>query len=360
MPCLIALTSGIFIACCLTCGILAFLFGTYLAAAGFFAICLIAFALNLVFGCMYRKVFHTTIIPPDKLKKHKEKRISAKELARFIYPSDQAFADYVKRPSCVQKMVAIATYIWSFRYNKLYYSQFFSFGAFKARWTKGKYYRKMMTWFGIVHILLVETLALLLAGAALVAWYQSKGNRAFFGNQYYICMFEAFVLAIILILLSLYELFKLKDYLAYNEQHNDPNKKAGWGTGNKAGLFGVSSGAPDDDFLDKESREAMLKNLMNNVKNNKDMFLNNKLDELLQQFGDRKCKSMILFGTGWAKEDDPRHINTFPLTPTREAEYDGEYHFTKEDMIGGFEDNVYAEAKVREVGIDEGVQGDQG
>ena len=69
---------------------------------------------------------------------------------------------------------------------------------------------------------------------------------------------------------------------------------------------------------------------------------------------------MILFGTGWDKEDDPRHINTFPLTPTREAEYDGEYHFTKEDMIGGFEDNVYAEARKKELGIDEGVQGDQG
>ena len=63
-------------------------------------------------------------------------------------------------------------------------------------------------------------------------------------------MFEALVLAIILIILCLYELFKLKDYLAYNEQHNDPNKKAGWGTGKKAGLFGVSSGAPEDDFLD--------------------------------------------------------------------------------------------------------------
>ena len=96
-------------------------------------------------------------------------------------------------------------------------------------------------------------------------------------------MFEAFVLALVLIVLCLIEVFKLKpDYLAYTLARNDPLKKAGWGTGNKAGLWGVSSGAPDDDFLDRESREAMLKNLMNNVKNNKDMFLNNKLDELLQ------------------------------------------------------------------------------
>ena len=35
-------------------------------------------------------------------------------------------------------------------------------------------------------------------------------------------------------------------------------------------------------------------------------FLNNKLDDLLEMFGDRKCKSMIELGTGWEKEVDPR------------------------------------------------------
>ena len=169
-PCLIAFTSGILLACCLTCGILAILFGTHLAAAGFFAICLIAFILNVTFWCMYGKVFNTTIMPPDKMKKLKEKRITPQEAARFIYPSDQAFADYVKRHSGVRRLISLAT-VCSFRYNKLYYSQLYSFGAFKAKWSDGKYYRKMMTWFGILHILLVETLVLLLAGAALVAWY---------------------------------------------------------------------------------------------------------------------------------------------------------------------------------------------
>ena len=50
----------------------------------------------------------------------------------------------------------------------------------------------------------------------------------------------------------------------------------------------------------------MMKNLLRNVKTNQDMFLNNKLDDLLNMFGDRRCKSMIEFGTGWEKEEDPR------------------------------------------------------
>jgi len=104
----------------------------------------------------------------------------------------------------------------------------------------------------------------------------------------------------------------------------------------------------------------MMKNLLRNVKTNQDMFLNNKLDDLLNMFGDRRCKSMIEFGTGWDKEDDPRRCITWPLSPNTIKEYDGEYKFTREDMIGGFEDNVYAEAKVKPPIYEVAVQGDQG
>ncbi len=103
----------------------------------------------------------------------------------------------------------------------------------------------------------------------------------------------------------------------------------------------------------------MMKNLLMNVKTNQDRFLNNKLDDLLNEFGDRHCKSMIELGTGWDKENDPRACNTWPLSPSKQAEYDGEYHFTKDDMMGGFEDNVYAEAKKKDPVYDAAVQGDQ-
>ena len=89
------------------------------------------------------------------------------------------------------------------------------------------------------------------------------------------------------------------------------------------------------------------------------MFLNNKLDELLDLFGDRRCKSMIELGTGWDKEEDPRRTITIPMSPTLLLEkYNGEYHFDLNDMYGGQDDNCYAEAIVPPVGVDTAVQGD--
>lgn len=69
-----------------------------------------------------------------------------------------------------------------------------------------------------------------------------------------------------------------------------------------------------------------------------------KLDDLLILFSGRYCKSMIDLSTGWNKECDPRLNISWPLTPTKKKQYDGEYHFTWDDMIGEY-DNVYADPK---------------
>jgi len=70
---------------------------------------------------------------------------------------------------------------------------------------------------------------------------------------------------------------------------------------------------------------------------------------------------MIELGTGWPKEEDPRKIITWPMTPEHLADYDGkEFKFGKEDMYYQQDDNVYAEAAVKKEATDEGVQGDMG
>jgi len=97
--------------------------------------------------------------------------------------------------------------------------------------------------------------------------------------------------------------------------------------------------------MDKDEREHMMKGLLAKVKKNTGLFLNNKLDELIDEFGDRKCKSMIELPTGWPKEDDPRRIKTIPMTPKGMAEYDGEFRFTKDDAYDLHPDNVGFEAK---------------
>lgn len=52
---------------------------------------------------------------------------------------------------------------------------------------------------------------------------------------------------------------------------------------------------------------------MKNVKLNRENFLNNNLDNLLGEFGDRKCLSMGEYAN--EREEDPRQILSYPSTP---------------------------------------------
>jgi len=46
-----------------------------------------------------------------------------------------------------------------------------------------------------------------------------------------------------------------------------------------------------------------------------EIFLDNKLEEMLNVFGRRLCKSCIEFNTGTEKEEDPRKVKSWPLSP---------------------------------------------
>lgn len=57
-----------------------------------------------------------------------------------------------------------------------------------------------------------------------------------------------------------------------------------------------------------------------------EIFLDNKLEELLNIFGRRQCKSCIEFATGTELLDDPPRRRSFPLSPRGEALYRGMEH----------------------------------
>ena len=88
------------------------------------------------------------------------------------------------------------------------------------------------------------------------------------------------------------------------------------------------------------------------------MFLDKKLDNLLNLFGDRRCKSMTELCTGWQKEDDLHQVNSWPLSPKKIKEYDGVYTFTYADRMGSFFDNVYAQEKLETKVGEKAIQGD--
>ena len=112
----------------------------------------------------------------------------------------------------MQKLISILT-IFTFKYNKLYYSRLYSFDMFKARWSQGKYYRKMMTWYCIVHIITIDMLLLAVTAAALYSWFMNKGDRPFLDNNYYITLIECFILSLFSVICGLIELFMMKVYL---------------------------------------------------------------------------------------------------------------------------------------------------
>ena len=73
-----------------------------------------------------------------------------------------------------------------------------------------------------------------------------------------------------------------------------------------------------------------------------EIFLDNKLEEMLNVFGRRLTKSCIDFNTGTEKEEDPRRVRSWPLSPR------GEEYYSKLpndfDLVDfQLEDNVYAD-----------------
>ena len=91
--------------------------------------------INIAFQIFYTCVFNRKITPKDKLTKYKEGKITKTELNKFIVPSDELFHRYVANHKCVSCTIAIFTFMCTFKCNKAYYSHFYSFGMFKARWT---------------------------------------------------------------------------------------------------------------------------------------------------------------------------------------------------------------------------------
>lgn len=66
-------------------------------------------------------------------------------------------------------MISSLTFLVSFKYNKMYYSHFYSFGMFKARWSKTNNYRKIHTWYSMVHMLLVDLMLIVIGIAGLLS-----------------------------------------------------------------------------------------------------------------------------------------------------------------------------------------------
>lgn len=307
----------------------------------YLAMCVTAIILivNCAYMFQFRKKFRTMKLTKEAQDKVKRKKITEREAwknPRYLELADPKFELWYKRHKGIYWSTVACSILFFWKVNKILYSRFYNYGLFTAYWTKAKEYRNLINWYGLVTMIVVDLFLICIGitGLLHIPW-----------NQLFITFIETVVLSIVNIILGSIELYRLQEYLEYT---TDKDKR--WTTR-------VSSGYDDQDMLDRESREQMMRGLIAKVKGNKDIFLNNKLDELLNEFGDRKCKSMMDLSTGWPKEEDPREIVTWPLTPSKRAEYDTDIKFTKDDAYGKH-DNCYFESVTKHPGKDKALQGD--
>lgn len=162
---------------------------------------------------MFDVQFNSTNLPVEnalQVKKWdaKKKAENKAQIKKWMKPSDEKFAAYKKEHGFVFCMISALTFLVSFKYNKMYYSHFYSFGMFKANWSDENHYRKIHTWYTMIHMFLVDLGLIVIGIAGLI-------SVDFMANQLYITFIETVVLSIIDIVLGAIELYKLKEYLAY-------------------------------------------------------------------------------------------------------------------------------------------------
>jgi hypothetical protein len=357
ITCIIVAGAPLQFLACLAQWIFAFIYGTPIFTILTAIVFLGAVIINIVWHCHFLKRFDSQRLSIEDERKVRLNKISrAKAMKENSEPCDEDFAKYKKLHKCSVNTIYVFSVMLSMKINMAFYCFFYDLQQFKATLSDPKNYRKMLTWYTIATIICID-MALICIDITCLTMIEDD-------NQLWITVIETLVLSIILLVLSAVELYMIKDNLKYTTKkrdklkikHKDSDESDSWS---------------EYDNLDKKfdqdkmsERRLLMSDLLRHVKHNKMLFLNNKLDELLNAFGNRKCKSMLDLGTGWPLEDDPRLAITWPCSPALREDYaeqfGEDFKFTKEDAYGVQGNNVYADVKSKFMGMDFGTQDDAG
>ena len=100
--------------------------------------------------------------------------------------------------------------------------------------------------------------------------------------------------------------------------------------------------------MNKFKKKLNIKNLQQKITPKK-IFKDRKLEDLLRIFGSRGCKSMVELHTcqGFVKEEDPREVYTWPISPAEAEEM--KRVVQKFSAIDAYElmNNVYTDTATR-------------
>lgn len=265
---------------------------------------------NIAFQVMFIKEFDSKKIPTKIDRKVRLFKMSDEEAKQYLGPKDEQFNLFKKQNCCSTYTIYVLTATINFKFNKMFYSFFYDLKIAQSHFSRAKYYRKMQTWYQIVYLICVDLALICINITALTQIEQ--------GNQLFITLIEVLTISVLSIILGSFELWLLKKTLKYTEPQRDKIKL-------NTGALSTSDDERDlEKKYDKEKmaeRRRMMDGLLRQVKHNKQLFLNNKLDELIHSFGDRKCKSMKDLATGWDLEDDPQERITYPVSPRMRDDY---------------------------------------
>jgi hypothetical protein len=149
--------------------ILSFQFAVWKHAAFAAAVLIIMFGMNASFYFIFKRRFERTFLPKEKQKLVNSGQINQEEAnKRFLLPADPDFNKYKMKHHGLTIFVSVMTIGCSFQFNKLYYSQFYSLGSFRACWTDVKAYYKKIFWFSTMSFLLIDLLLICIAVTGLL------------------------------------------------------------------------------------------------------------------------------------------------------------------------------------------------
>ena len=237
----------------------------------------LAVILNIAFHTSFTRKFNRKYLPYIYERRVRLGKMSKAEASKHRTWQDQQFIDHKRRHCCCTYWVFAATAAISFKFNKCFYSYFYQMSAFRSHFSEAKYYRKMHTWYMIAYIICIDLALICIDITGLFIIVPD--------NQLFITIIETLVLSILSIVLGCIELWLLKDILGYTQIQKRKAKQV------------IETDSEDDTSnldvkFDKKKmadRRFVMGRLLQQVKNYKSHFLNNKLDELLTQFGERRC-----------------------------------------------------------------------
>lgn len=305
------------------------------------AVFIVIVVFNILFMVWYLKSFfikRPAYIGQRIHYKGKEIEIKTEEDGKkYPQPVDQQFSVWSAKHLFTTYLVFATTGFLHFKTSKMFYSRFYMFDMFKAPWTRATYLRTTQTKWQLIFLGCVDILLIIVGIVGLVMIM----NLAI--TQLTITLIETIVLSIYLIILQFVERAYINRIFEYTES---PSK--------------LATSEAMKKYDGKKGRKLQMNNLLLKVKNSSSAaFKDNKLSDLLQMFGGRRCKSMTELATGWPQEEDPRHVHTWPISRdlTEQMEIAGLKKFTQEDSYA-LQDNCYAEGVHRNKGKDKNIQGD--